>query len=176
MTTDLLPDIQQAIYQRLAAFPEFGGLAMILQQEGSIESRIDTALATISDGHQAGAALLIATPAANETGANAPIVRLDPLGITITAIEDTTLNETPEGTGRRALEWAVLVLRVLKQWTPPRCTRPLTAWGSAITLAPTRGSRVMVNVALRTKLELPLLRLPGEYGYVTPNPPPARPD
>ena len=159
------PDIQKAVRDRLGAFPEFAGMALIMQYEGEVTSRIETALATLTEHARPGAALLIATPAAQETGANLPLVKLDPFGLTIAAVEDTILNAPPEGSGRRALEWAVLALRALKGWTPPGCNKPLTGWGTTLALAPSQGQRVIVNLTLRTAINLPPLRLPGEYGY-----------
>ena len=170
----VFPDIQAAVRDRLASFSDFGGLAMILQYEGSIDSKLDEALAVMSDGCRVGAALLIATPAAEETGANLPTVRLDPFGVTVTVIEDTTFNAPPDGTGRRAFEWAVLALRALKGWTPPGCQKPLTGWGTALSLGPQKGARVIVNLTLRTRVDLPPLRQPGEHGYTDTVPPPAR--
>lgn len=174
LNSGVFPDIQKAVRDRLASFSDFGGLAMILQYEGSIDTRIDEALAVMTDGSRIGAAILIATPAAEETGANLPVVRLDPFGVTVTVVEDTVLNAPPDGTGRRAFEWAVLALRALKGWTPPGCQKPLTAWGRALALGPSKGSRVVWNLTLRTKVELPPLRQPGEYGYTDTVPPPAR--
>lgn len=174
LNSGVFPDIQKAVRDRLASFSDFGGLAMILQYEGSLDTRIDSALAAMSDGCRPGAALLIATPAAEETGANLPTVRLDPFGVTVTVIEDTVINAPPDGTGRRALEWAVLALRALKGWTPPGCQKPLTGWGSAISLGPQKGAKVIVNLTLKTRVDLPPLRQPGEYGYTDTVPPPAR--
>lgn len=168
--TDLLntiemPDVQAAVCARLASFAEFGGAAIIPQYEGSIDTRIESALATMTEGMLAGIALLVATPAAQETGANLPTVRLDPLGVTISVIEDVILNVPPAGSGRRALQWAVLCLRALKGWTPPGCQKPLTGWGTALALGPSQGSRVIINVTLRTRVDLLPLRLPDERGY-----------
>jgi hypothetical protein len=174
LNSGVFPDVQTAVRDRLASFSDFGGLAMILQYEGSIDTRLDEALAILSEGFRPGAALLIATPAAEEGAPNLPQIRLDPFGVTVTAVEDTTFNAPPEGTGRRALEWAVLALRALKGWTPPGCTKPLTPWGTALALGPSKGTRVVWNLTLRTKVELPPLRQPGEYGYANTVPPPAR--
>jgi len=174
LSSGVIPDVQAAVRDRLASFSEFGGLAMILQYEGSIDTRLDEALAVMREGFRPGAALLIATPAAEETGPNLPTVRLDPLGVTVTAVEDTVFNEPPDGTGRRAFEWAILALRALKGWTPPGCQKPLTGWGSAISLGPQQGSRVSVNLTLKTRVDLPPLRQPAEYGYTDTVPEPAR--
>lgn len=174
LTSGVTPDIQAAIRDRLASFSDFGGLAMILQYEGSLDTRLDEALATMRPGYRPGAALLIATPVAEESANNLPTVRLDPFGITISAIEDTLFNAPPDGTGRRALEWAILALRALKGWTPSGCLRPLTSWGTAISLGSQVGSRVIVNLTLKTRVDLPPLRHPGEYGYTDTPPPPAR--
>jgi len=174
LNSGVFPDVQTAVRDRLASFSDFGGLAMILQYEGSIDTKLDTALAVMSDGFRPGAALLIATPAAEENAPNLPVVRLDPFGVTITVVEDTVFNAPPDGTGRRALEWAVLALCALKGWTPPGCTKPLTPWGTALALGPAKGSRVIWNLTLRTKVELAPLRQPGEYGYTNTVPPPAR--
>lgn len=168
------PDVQTAVRDRLACFSDFGGIAMILQYEGSLDTKIDTALAVMTDGCRPGVALLIATPAAEETGANLPGVRLDPFGVTVTVVEDTNFNAPPDGTGRRALEWAVLALRALKGWTPPGCNCPLKGWGNALTLGPSKGSRIVWNLTLKTAVHLEPLRLPGEYGYTNRVPPPAR--
>ena len=170
----VFPDIQAAVRDRLASFSDFGGLAMILQYEGSIDTRLETALAVMADGVRPGAALLIATPAAEETGANLPGVRLDPFGVTVTAVEDVNLNAPPDGTGRRAMEWAVLALRALKGWTPPGCNCPLKGWGNALSLGPSKGGRIVWNLTLKTAVHLPPLRLPGEHGYTDTVPPPAR--
>jgi hypothetical protein len=35
----VFPDVQSSVRDRLASFSEFGGLAMILQYEGSIETK-----------------------------------------------------------------------------------------------------------------------------------------
>lgn len=174
LNSGVFPDIQKAVRDRLASFSAFGGLAMILQYEGSLDTRLDEALSVQTDGCRVGAALLIATPAAQESGANLPTVRLDPFGVTITAVEDTFMNAPPAGTGRRALEWAVLALCALKGWTPPGCQKPLTGWGNTIGSGPSKGSRVIENLTLRTRVDLPPLRHPGEYGYTNTVPPPAR--
>ena len=166
MTADYeMPDIQAAVCARLASFPEFGGVAVIPLHEGSVETRVESALATSRPGSLAGIALLVATPAAEETGPNLPTVRLDPLGVTVQVIEDVIFNNPPAGSGRRALQWAVLVIRALKGWTPPGCQKPLTGWGSAIAGLPQEGQRVHINVNLKTRVDLPPLRLPGERGY-----------
>jgi hypothetical protein len=174
LNSGVFPDVQASVRDRLASFSEFGGLAMILQYEGSIDTKIDEALAVMTDGFRVGAALLIATPAAEENAPNLATVRLDPFGVTVTVVEDTVLNAPPDGTGRRALEWAVLALRALKGWTPPGCTKPLTPWGRTLALGPSKGARVIWNLTLRTKVELAPLRQPGEYGYTNTVPPPAR--
>lgn len=174
LNSGVFPDVQASVRDRLASFSDFGGLAMILQYEGSLDTRISEALAVMTEHCRPGCALLIATPAAEDTAANVPVVRLDPLGVTVSVIEDTVFNAPPDGTGRRALEWAILALRALKGWTPPYCSKPLTPWGTSLSLGPSQGSRVIVNLTLRTKVELPLLRLPGEYGYTDTVPPPAR--
>lgn len=174
LNSGVFPDIQKAVRDRLASFSDFGGLAMILQYEGSIDSKLEEALSMQAEGCRVGAALLIATPAAEETGANVPTVRLDPFGVTVTAVEDTFMNAPPDGTGRRAFEWAVLALRALKGWTPPGCQKPLTGWGSAISLGPQKGTKVIVNLTLKTRVDLLPLRQPGEHGYTNAVPPPAR--
>lgn len=174
LNSGVFPDVQTAVRDRLASFSDFGGLAMILQYEGSIETKLEEALAVQTDGFRPGAALLIATPAAEENAPNLPQIRLDPFGVTISAIEDTLFNAPPDGTGRRAIEWAVLALRALKGWTPPGCTKPLCPWGTALALGPAKGTRVIWNLTLKTKVELPPLRQPGEYGYTNTVPPPAR--
>jgi hypothetical protein len=160
-----MPDVQAAVAARLASFPEFGGVSIILLNEGSVETRVDSALATMQSGRLAGIAILIATPVAEETGPNLPTVRLDPLGVTVQIIEDVIFNKPPTGSGRRALQWAVLVLRALKGWTPTDCQKPLTGWGAAIAGLPQEGQRVRINVNLKTRVDLPPLRLPGERGY-----------
>ncbi|HOR69063.1 MAG TPA: hypothetical protein PLY53_15745 [Planctomycetota bacterium] len=174
LNSGVFPDVQRAVRDRLASFSDFGGIALIMQYEGSIDSRIEEALAVMKEGCRPGAALLIATPAAEEAGPNLPTVRLDPFGVTVSAIEDTVFNAPPEGTGRRALEWAALALRALKGWTPPGCQKPLTGWGAALSLGPQSGNRVVVNLTLRTRVDLPPLRQPGEHGYTDTVPPPAR--
>ena len=174
LNSGVFPDVQSAVRNRLASFGEFGGIAMILQYEGSIDDKISSALAVMTDGCRAGVAFLIATPAAEDTMPNLPYPRLDPFGVTVTVIEDTLFNAPPDGTGRRALEWAVLALRALKGWTPAGCSCPLQGWGNALTLGPSKGSKVIWNLTLKTRVELPPLRLPGEYGYTNTVPPPAR--
>jgi len=161
----VFPDVQRSVRDRLAGFSDFGGLALVMQYEGSIQSRIDTALATTSEHFRPGAALLIATPAAQDSGPNLPTVRLDPFGLTLTAVEDVLFNADPGGTGRRALDWAVLALRALKGWTPAGCNKPLTGWGNTLALGNSQGSRVMVTLTLRTRIDLPPLRHEGEYGF-----------
>lgn len=163
------PNLQRHIAERLTAFSEFGGIAIITQYEGSINTRIEEALATITPGYQPGLAILIATPAAQDPAPNVPAVRLDPFGVTLTIIEDAVLNEPPTGSGRRALDVAILTMRALKGWTPPHCQSPLTGWGNALTLAPSEGARIIWHVTLKTRIDLPPLRLPGEYGYTPPN-------
>lgn len=174
LNSGVFPDVQAAVRDRLASFSDFGGLALILQYEGSIDSKIDEALAVMTEGYRMGAACLIATPAAEESAANLPLIRLDPFGVTLSFVEDTTFNAPPDGTGRRALEWAVLALCALKGWTPQGCSKPLTPWGTALALGPSKGTRVIWNLTLRTKIELSPLRQPGEYGYTNTVPPPAR--
>jgi hypothetical protein len=166
LNSGVFPDIQRAVRDRLAAFDAFAGLSMVLQYEGEIDSRIAAALATLTPGMRQGCALLIATPAAEETGANLPFARLDPFGVTVSAVEDVIVNSGAGGTGRRAMEWAVLALRALKGWTPPGCGAPLRGWGDALSIGPGAGSRVIHNLTLRTRVDLAPLRLPGEYGYV----------
>jgi hypothetical protein len=166
LATGVFPDIQSAVRDRLAAFDVFSGLAMIRQYEGDIDSRIDTALATLTAGMRQGCAMLIATPAAEDTGANLPFARLDPFGVTVSAVEDVLINAGAGGSGRRAMEWAILALRALKGWTPPGCGAPLRGWGNALTLGGGSKTRVIYNLVMRTRVDLAPLRLPGEYGYV----------
>lgn len=170
----VFPDIQRSVRDRLASFSDFGGLALIMQYEGDIDSRIATALATMTEGMRQGCALLIATPAAEETGKNLPVVRLDPFGVTVSAVEDVIFNAGETGTGRRAMEWAILALRALKGWTPEGCSTPLHGWGNALGIGPGSGKRVIYNLTLRTRVDLLPLRHPGEYGYTDTIPPPAR--
>ncbi len=181
LNSGVFPDIQGAVRDRLASFSEFGGLAMILQYEGTVDTRMDEALATMTEGCRAtpaaaegganvatvrldgfGMITITGSPAAEESGANGSTVRLDPFGVTITAVEDVNLNAPPDGTGRRALEWAVLALRALKGWTPPGCDSPLTGWGNALTPGPSKGGRIVWKLTLKTAVELAPLRLPGE--------------
>lgn len=174
LNSGVFPDVQKAVRDRLASFSDFGGLAMLLQYEGSVDTRMEEALAVLADGMRSGVAMLIATPVAEEGSPNTPQVILDPFGVTVTVVEDTELNAPPDGTGRRAFEWAVLALCALKGWTPPGCLKPLTSWGRTLQVAPSKGTRVVWNLTLKTKVGLAPLRQPGEYGYADTVPPPAR--
>lgn len=174
INSGVFPDVQTAVRDRLVSFSEFGGINMVLQQDGEIESKIETALATLgSETTRPGAALLIATPMADDLTSSIGI-KLDPYQITVTAVEDTVFNAGSNGSGRRSLEWAILALAALKGWTPPGCTAPLIGYGKVITLTPSKGTKVIWTVSLRTKINIPLLRHPGEHGYTHTTPPPAR--
>jgi len=166
-STGIFPDVQKQVRDRLASFPEFAGIALIMQYEGSVESRIEEALATMSEDCRPGAAILIATPYLDESpkSRNSPGLLIDPFAVSLAAVEDVVLNSGDSGTGRRCIEWAVLCVQALKGWTPSGCNKPLTGLGRTISLAPSQGSRVQNNISLQTSLGLPLLRHPGEYGY-----------
>lgn len=170
----VFPDVQTRVRDRLASFSQFGGINMVLQQDGDIDSKIETALATLgSDTTRPGAALLIATPMADDPTSSIGI-KLDPYQVTVSCVEDTIFNTGDTGTGRRSLEWAILALAALKGWTPDGCLAPLIGYGKVITLTPSRGTKVICTVSLKTKINIPLLRHPGEHGYTDTPPPPAR--
>jgi len=174
LNSGVFPDVQTNVRNRLASFSQFGGIRMVLQQEGNVDSKIDTALATLGDDtSRAGVVLLIAVPSVDDPTSSIGI-KLDPFQVTVTAIEDTFFNEGDDGTGRRAVEWAVLVLAALKGWTPEGCHAPLSGYGKVITLLPTKGTKVGYTVSLKTKVNIPLLRKPGEHGYTDTEPPAAR--
>ena len=174
INSGVFPDVQTKVRDRIASFSHFGGINMVLQQTGSVDSRIEEALAALGDDNsRPGAAILIATPMADDPTSSIGI-KLDPFQVTISCVEDTFSNEGDLGTGRRSLEWAILVLAALKGWTPEGCLSPLQGYGKVITLTPSRGTKVIYTVSLKTKINIPLLRHPGEHGYTDTPPPPAR--
>ncbi len=174
VNSGVFPDVQTAVRDRLASFSHFGGIRMVLQQDGDIDSKIETALAELGDDTtRPGAAYLIATPMADDPTSSIGI-KLDPFQVTVSCVENTVFNEGDAGTGRRSLEWAILALAALKGWTPAGCLSPLVGYGKALTLTPSRGTKVIWTVSLKTKINIPLLRHPGEHGYTDTEPEPAR--
>jgi len=174
LNSGVFPDVQTNVRNRLASFSQFGGLRMVLQQDGNVDSKIETALATMGDETtRAGVALLIAVPSVDDP-TNSVGIKLDPFQVTVSVIEDTMINEGEDGTGRRAVEWAVMVWATLKGWTPEGCHAPLMRHGKAISLVATKGMRVGYTVSMKTKINIPLIRHPGENGYTDTEPPEAR--
>lgn len=168
-STGVIPDVQKQVRDRLASFADFNGVALIMQYEGSIESRISEALSVMTEGCRPGIAVLIATPYLDESprSRNSPGLLIDPLAVSLAVVEDTIFNQAETGSGRRCIEWAILCVQALKGWTPTGCSKPLTGLGKTITLAPSQGSRVQNNVSLQTSVGLPLLRHQGEYGFIS---------
>ena len=160
-------DIQDAVISRLRQFPEFAGLAIIPEREADALTLINTALATAgAGGMRPGAALLVGSPASAVRAHNAARLVIDPLGVTLTAFENPLYNRPPAGTGTRAADLALAAAAALLAWTPPGCGRPLAAAPGPNVLEDADGKgNAAASVALETSLELPLLRLPGEYGY-----------
>lgn len=169
-------DIQKLAETRLRQFPAFTGIRIILEREGDIGTKIATALKTAGGEFQPGAALIIGTASASIRGVQAPRLVIDPLSVTVTACESELFNKPPSGTGRRAGDLALEAASALLGWTPPGCSRPLSPGVSPHTgvynvqeASDNKGSAVAA-VTLTTSLELPLLRLDGEYGYTNPTP------
>lgn len=162
-------DIQSLVNARLRDFPAFTGIRIILEREGEIATKIATALKTAGGDFQPGAALVIGTASASIRSIQAARLIIDPLSVTVTACENELFNKPPAGTGRRAGDLALQAGAALLGWTPPGCARPLAppAGENVQEAADGKGSAVAA-VTLTTSLELPLLRLPGEYGYTNP--------
>jgi hypothetical protein len=55
LNSGVFPDVQRSVRDRLASFTDFGGIALIMQYEGSIEEKLDSALAAMQEGMRMGA-------------------------------------------------------------------------------------------------------------------------
>lgn len=160
-------DIQNLVERRLRLFPSFSGVQIILLREGDIATKVSTALTTAGCGFRPGTALVIGTASASLRQIQAARLVIDPLGVTVTAFEQEMFNKPPSGSGKRAGDLAVEAAAALVAWTPCGCSRPLApaAGESNIQEAADGKGRAVAAFTLTTALELPILRLPGEYGY-----------
>ena len=159
-------DIQSLVERRLRQFPEFSGVRIILEREGDIATKISTALKTAGGEFRPGTALVIGTAAASLRQIQAARLVID-LGVEVTAFEQELFNKPPSGTGKRAGDLAAEAAAALTGWTPPGCGRPLApaAGDSNIREASDGKGSAAASFSMSTSLELPVLRLPGEYGY-----------
>jgi len=165
-------DIQSLVERRLRQFPEFSGVRIILEREGDIATRVSTALKTAGGDFRPGSAIVIGTAAAGLRQVQAARLVIDPLGVEVTAFEQELFNKPPSGSGKRAGDLAAEAAAALTGWTPDGCGRPLAPapGDSNIREAADGKGSAAASFSMATSLELPVLRLPGEYGYV---PPPA---
>lgn len=162
-------DIQGLVERRLRQFPEFSGIRIILEREGDVETRINTALKTVGGAFRPGTALVVETASASVRQVQAARIVVDPLGVEITAFENALFNKPPSGTGKRAGDLALEAAAALCGWTPPGCTRPLAFQpGENVREAADGKGGAAASVSLSTAIEMPALRLPGEYGYTAP--------
>lgn len=162
-------DIQTLVERRLRQFPEFSGIRIILEREGDIATKITTALKTAGGEFRPGTALLVETASASLRQVQAARVVVDPLGVAVTAFENDLFNKPPAGTGKRAGDLALEAAAALVGWTPPGCTKPVAFRpGENVREASDGKGGAAATVALATAVELPALRLPGEYGYTEP--------
>ena len=162
-------DIQSLVERRLRQFPEFSGIRIILEREGDIATKITTALKTAGGECRPGTALVIETVSASVRQVQAARLVVDPLNVEITAFEHALFNKPPAGTGKRAGDLALEAAAALSGWTPEGCTRPLTfPAGQNVREAADGKGGAAASVLLSTAIEMPVLRLPGEYGYKSP--------
>ncbi len=163
-------DIQNLVERRLLAFPEFSGLHVILEREGDIENKVKTSLRTAGNEFRSGIAVVIGTASAGLRQVQAARIVIDPLAVTVTVTEVALYNKPPNGTGRRAGDLAMTAASALIGWTPAGCDRPLAPVPSDSVREASNGKGgAAASFTLATSLELPALRLPGEYGYNAPN-------
>ncbi len=160
-------DIQKLVESRLLPFPAFSGVRIILEREGDIATKVATALKTGGGAFRPGVALVIGTASARLRQIQAARLCIDPLGVTVTVFENELFNKPPSGSGKRAGDLACEAASALTGWTPPGCGKPLMpAAGEAnIQEAADGKGGAVAAFAMATSLELPLLRLPGEYGF-----------
>ena len=164
-------DIQKLVERRLRMFAAFSGVRIILQREGDIATRVETALRTAGGEFRPGTALVIGTASSSLRQIQAARLVIDPLGVTVKAVEQEIFNKPPAGSGKRAGDLAVEAAAALAAWTPAGCGRPLSpsAGDSNIREASDGEGRAVASFTMDTSLELPVLRLPGEHGYNAPN-------
>jgi hypothetical protein len=159
-------DIQSLVESRLRQFPEFSGIRIILEREGDIATKITMALKTAGGECRPGTALVIETASASVRQVQAARLVVDPLAVEITAFENDLFNKPPAGTGKRAGDLALEAAAALCGWTPPGCKRPLSfPAGENVREASDGKGGAAASVTLATAIEMPALRLPGEYGY-----------
>lgn len=159
-------DIQSLAERRLRAFPEFAGVRILLEREGEIGVKIALALKTAGGGFRPGAALVIGTASAGVRQVQAARLVIDPLAVTVMACETELFNTPPAGTGMRAGDLALLAAAALLGWTPEGCGRPMApVGGDSVQEASDGKGNAVAAVTLGTSLEMPVLRLAGEYGY-----------
>jgi len=162
-------DIQNLVERRIRSFPEFSGIRIILEHEGDIETKIDSALKTAGGDCKPGVALVIGTASGSIRQLQAARLVIDPLNVSITAVECALFNKPPNGTGRRAGDLAVLAAAALIGWTPDGCGRPMgSSSGNNVKEAGNEKGDAAASVVLTTSLEMPLLRKPGEHGFSAP--------
>lgn len=159
-------DIQNLVERRLREFPEFSGVCIIQERHGSVETRIATALKTAGGTFRPGVAIVIETVSASVRQVQAARLVVDPVGVEITAFENELFNKPPAGSGKRAGDLALEAASALIGWTPAGCKRPLAPQAGQNTQEASDGKGgSAASVMLSTAVEMPMLRLPGEYGY-----------
>lgn len=163
-------DIQNLIELRLRAFPAFSGVRIILEREGAIGTKITTALKTTGGEFRPGTAVVIGTASAGIKQVQSARLVIDPLKVTVMAFEYELFNKPPAGSGQRAGDLAIDAAAALIGWTPDGCTRQLaSAPGENVHEASDGKGGAAASITLITAIELPLMRLPGEYGYIETN-------
>lgn len=159
-------DIQSLVEARLRQFAVFAGVRIILEREGDIGAKIATALKTSGGDFRPGTAILIGTAASSLRQVQAARLVIEPLRVEITAFENALFNTPPAGSGLRAGDLAIQAAAALTGWTPEGALRPLAPEGVIAEGADGKGGAA-ASVTLATAAEIPVLRLPGEYGYTT---------
>jgi hypothetical protein len=87
----------------------------------------------------------------------------------VTVTEVALYNKPPNGTGRRAGDLAMDGGVRADRVEPAGCDRPLAPVRPTASARVNGMGRAAASFTLATSLELPALRLPGEYGYNAPN-------
>lgn len=128
MTT--IRQLQEHVCERLRETPGLSQVSVTptgAAPADRLAARIEEALAGALPGYQPGCALLVATPRATCRRNCAGRVWLDPVRVEVTAFTRPALAD--EGDAPCPEDLAVAAARALAGWTPPGCTRPLSAEG-----------------------------------------------
>lgn len=132
MAEDFLTRIQEDIAARLAAGEYFADIPVVMERQGDIAKRVERALGPITaKGGKNGACVIVDQIIAECESPNVSGPMLKAIVI-CQVIENVTVNQSTNGTGKAALSIAVAVLNTLHFYAPAGLGQILVADSKAI--------------------------------------------